>query len=245
MRPISLACLTVVLILTGACSAVRESLDFDLASQPVYYQDAVVKRGTPQISVNPTTPPNRELTAIMVPFRITQEISNAKATGREISRQFWQAWLGEQVFPVIEYAENAPPYRADLAQYLGNSKKAELAIGGQITNYYSGGAAGTSSLSVTVEIWDLQSGNLLWLITHSGLLDPTGYKDYLVLSTRRRVPADPMWLIIQTVAKDIARAFKGWSNPYSVDDTETRGSGERTRSEPSAFGSGRPSAPNR
>ena len=236
MRPISLVCLTIALFLAGACSAL-ESLDFDLASQPVYYQDAVVKRGAPQIAVNPATLPNRELTALMVPFRVTQEMPDAKIIGREISRQFWLTWLGEQVFPVMEFAENAPPYRADLAQYLGSSKKAELVIGGQITNYYSGGSVGTSSLSVTVEILDLQTGNLIWLITHSGLLDPAGYRDYLVVSTRRRVPADPMWLITQTVARDMARAFKGWSSPHSLDE-ETNGINGRGRTEPSAFGPG-------
>lgn len=231
MRYLSLICLGLVVFFASACGASRDSLSFDLASQPTYYQDAKVQHGNPQVIVSPTTQPNRQLTALMVPFRLTQQSTEAKQIGRDVSRLFWQVFLSEQIFPIIEYDENAQPYRADYSQRQGVRKKAELVIGGHITQYYSGGAQGVSSLSVTVEIWDLATGNLIWSVSQAASLDPTGYNDYIVMGTRKRVPADPMWMISTTAARDIARVVGAWSNPdHYIDDGQN---GEER--EPSAF----------
>ena len=233
MRLFSLFAVSALALMLCACGSMQDSLHFDLGGQPTYYKDTTVSRSRPQVAVHPVTPPNRELTALMVPLRVSQEVVGAKDLGREISRQLWQTWLGEQIFPIIEFAENAPPYRADLAQYLGTARRAELAIGGYITRYYNGGAVGKSSLGVTLEIWDLATGNLLWVVSHYAEIDPTGYNDYILFNTRKRVPADPMWLVIQTVARDLAYVVKSWSDPFFLEDQEGEGT-----SEPSAFGSG-------
>lgn len=233
------------LLLFNGCGKLNfdtESLDFDLTSQPVYYTDAVVNRGKPQIVVHPVTPPNRELTALMVPFRMLQASTDAKVISREISRQFWQVWLSQQVFPIIELAQNAEPYRPETARYLGAAKQAELAIGGYITHYYNGGKTGNSALSVTVEVWDLSTGNLLWSMAHSASMEPSTHSDYIILRTERRMPDDPMWVITQALARDMARAVRGWSNPYyddTADDDDSSGEGR----EPSAFGSGASNSP--
>ncbi len=219
MRYLFLICLGPLVLFTSACGVSRDSLYLDLASQPVYYQDAKVQHGSPQVIISPTTQPNRQLTALMVPFRLTQQSTEAKQIGRDVSRLFWQVFLGEQIFPIIEYDENALPYRADYSQRQGVGKKAEIVIGGQITQYYSGGAQGVSSLSVTLEIWDLATGNLIWSVSQAASLDPTGYNDYIVMSTRKRIPADPMWMISTTVARDIAGIIGAWSNPdHYIDD---------------------------
>ena len=231
MRYLFLACLAVSLFFTGACGASLNSLNLDLTSQPTYYLDAKVQKSSPQVIVSPATQPNRRLTALMVPFRMTQQSTEAKALGRDVSRLFWQVFLNEQIFPIIEYDESAQPYRADYSQRQGLQKRAELVIGGQITQYYSGGAQGLSSLSATVEVWDLATGSLIWSVSQNASLDPTGRNDYIVMSTRRRIPADPMWMLSTTIASDIARVIGGWSNPgHQGSDGE-----KEENQEPSAF----------
>lgn len=202
--------LPLILSCTGPGGA---GVNFDLAGQPTLYLNDWVRRGVPQVSVRPATTPNRPLTALFVPFRVTQQMEKPRVTGLEVSRQIWQTWLSEKVFPVIEFAENATPYRRDLALQMASLRGAQVLVGGYVTHYVNGGTSGDSRISVSMEIWDVQSGQLIWAMGHAGAMEKQFASDFILFSTRARMPSDPMWAIIQTVSRDLAREVGLWINP--------------------------------
>ncbi len=203
-----------LLPLAASCSGPPQAgVYIDLASQPIFYLDDWVRRGNPQVSVRPTTPPNRPLTALFVPFRVTQQMEKPSIVGLEVSRQIWQTWLSEKVFPVIEFAENAPPYRRDLAMQMASLRGAQLLIGGYISHYVNGGTSGDSKLSVSLEIWDVNTGQMIWAMGHAGVMEHQFTNDFLLFSAKARKPSDPMWAITQTVSWDMAQEVKLWINP--------------------------------
>ncbi len=211
--PLLLLCL-LLLPLTASCSGPPQTgVYIDLASQPIFYMDDWVRRGNPQVSVRPTTPPNRRLTALFVPFRVTQQMEKPSILGLEVSRQIWQTWLSEKVFPVIEFAENATPYRRDLAMQMAAQRGAQLLIGGYISHYVNGGTSGDSKLSVSLEIWDVNTGQMIWAMGHAGVMEHQFTNDFMLFSAKARMPSDPMWAITQTVSWDMAQEVKLWINP--------------------------------
>ncbi|EGY24351.1 hypothetical protein DA2_3429 [Desulfovibrio sp. A2] len=206
--------LAALLPLAASCSGPpKAGVNIDLASQPPFYMDDWVRRGNPQVSVRPTTPPNRPLTALFVPFRVTQQMDKPSYVGLEVSRQIWQTWLSEKVFPVIEFAETATPYRRDVAMQLAAQRGAQLLIGGYVSHYVNGGTSGDSKLSVSMEIWDMNTGQMIWAMGHAGVMEHQFANDFLLFSAKSRMPSDPMWAIIQTVSWDMAQEVKLWINP--------------------------------
>ncbi|WP_353120475.1 hypothetical protein [Nitratidesulfovibrio sp.] len=212
-RPL-LVLLLLLLPLVMSCSGPpKAGVYIDLASQPIFYMDDWVRRGNPQVSVRPATPPNRRLTALFVPFRVTQQMEKPGVVGLEVSRQIWQTWLSEKVFPVIEFAENATPYRRDLAMQMAALRGAQLLVGGYVTHYVNGGTSGDSKLSVSLEIWDVNTGQMIWAMGHAGVMEHQFANDFILFSAKARMPSDPMWAITQTVSWDMAQEIKLWIDP--------------------------------
>lgn len=206
--------LLLLLPLVMSCSGPpKAGVYIDLASQPIFYMDDWVRRGNPQVSVRPATPPNRRLTALFVPFRVTQQMEKPGVVGLEVSRQIWQTWLSEKVFPVIEFAENATPYRRDLAMQMAALRGAQLLVGGYVTHYVNGGTSGDSKLSVSLEIWDVNTGQMIWAMGHAGVMEHQFANDFILFSAKARKPSDPMWAVTQTVSWDMAQEIKLWIDP--------------------------------
>lgn len=57
-----------------------------------------------------------------------------------------------------------------------------MLVGGYINHYMDGGAGGTSSLSLAIEVYDAKSGTLLWSMSQGGLMDARQVHDFYLFS---------------------------------------------------------------
>lgn len=209
-----LAGLCAVLLLGGCGKQMREfneSADFDLAGQPTFYVDDWVRKGPPQVFVHPDISPASPPKAIFVPLRLTQRTENAKAVGMNISRYVWQTWLQEKALPTIEFADNAPPFRLDMALAYARHRNADILIGGTINHYFDGGTVGDSSVSIALELYDVKSGTLMWSFGQSAAMQVGKVHDYLLFAVKTRLPADPAAACIMASAKDLAVLVRSWA----------------------------------
>ena len=185
-------------------------------STPLQVQiDNWVRRQPPQIFVRPNIAPTRPPTALMVPLRVTQEIRDPLTLSRSLSRVFWQAWLGQQPFAVLEYAHDAQPYEPGRALALGKYRGADLVVGGYITHYFDGGQSGSSSVSISLEIWETATGNLLWSFGQAGFLEHQSAHDFYLFQIRTRQPMDPPSAILQVLAAETGKILHDWSHNVS------------------------------
>ena len=170
-----------------------------------------VRRQAPQIYVRPDVAPANPPSALMVPLRVTQDIRDPVSLSRNLSRTFWQAWLSRRPFSVLEYAYDALPYDPKRALALGKQKGADLVVGGYITHYLDGGHTGSSSVSISVEIWETATGTLLWSLAHAGLLEYQQAHDFYLFQVRTRQPTDPPSAVLRLLAEEMGEAIHDWA----------------------------------
>ena len=185
----------------------------DLASEPTVYVDNLVRQSEVQLYVHPDAPPLEPPKALFVPLRLTQQMENALTIGYNLSRLYWQSWLQEKVFPVLEFASTNAPYRPDLALALGRQRGADLVVGGYITHFMDGGTTGDSAVSVAIEIYEVKTGNLLWSMAQGGLMQKVAANDYLLFAVKARMPADPASAVLMTLGRDMGRTVRNWIEP--------------------------------
>ncbi|AAS95338.1 lipoprotein [Nitratidesulfovibrio vulgaris] len=201
------------LFILSCASPPRVSVDMDLASQPTFYLDDWVRRGYPQVMVRPEGRPEIPPNALFMPLRVTQQMQHPTLVGTNVSRMVWQTWLQQRVFPVIEFADQATPYRQDIALRLARMKGAQVVVGGYVTYFVEGGTAGDTRVSLQIEILDVASGQLLWSMAHTALLERQFTNDYLLFATKARMPSDPTWAVVQTVSADMGKEVHDWLYP--------------------------------
>lgn len=211
--PVLLLLLLALPLLYACASPPKIAADGDIPSGPTFLVDDWVRRGHPQVNVRAQNTPRQAPTALFVPLRLTQPTEKARTVGNSISRQVWQAWLQQQVFPVIEFADNAPPYRADLAMQMARAKGAQVVIGGYITQLLDGGTAGDSRLSLQLEIYNVETGDLIWSMAHAGIMERQFTNDFILFAIKARMPSDPLAAITMTLARDMGDEVRGWLYP--------------------------------
>jgi len=204
--------LLLLLLFSCSTSNPRVNVTGDAAPPLQIQLDNWVRRQPPQVYVHPSISPTAPPTALMVPLRVTQEIREPVTLSRNLSRVFWQTWLNQQTFSVLEYAHDAQPYDPVRALALGRQKGADLVVGGYITHYLDGGHTGTSSVSVSIEIWETATGNLLWSLAQAGFLESQGMHDFYLFQVRTRQPMDPPAAILQLLAAETGQIIHGWSH---------------------------------
>jgi len=183
------------------------------ASYPVQVQlNNWVRRQPPQIYVRPNISPTSPPTALMVPLRVTQDIRDPVSLSRNLSRTFWQAWLNQRAFSVLEYAYDAQPYDPKRALALGKQKGADLVVGGYITHYLDGGHTGTSSVSINIEVWECATGTLLWSLAQAGFLEYQNAHDFYLFQVRTRQPMDPPSAILQLLGAETGKLVHDWAH---------------------------------
>ena len=197
-----------------ACSASNPQVNMtgDLSSPLQVQLNNWVRRQPPQIYVRPTIAPTSPPTALMVPLRVTQEIRDPVSLSRNLSRTFWQTWLSQQPFSVLEYAYDAQPYDPGRALALGKQKGADLVVGGYITHYLDGGHTGSSSVSISIEVWETATGNLLWSLAQAGLLEYQQAHDFYLFQMRTRQPSDPPSAILRLLAEEMGKTVHNWAH---------------------------------
>ena len=208
--------LVLVVALLAGCSTqagqtVKTNVDVGANRPLTLYWDEWVRKGAPQIFVSPDRPPENPPTAVFMPLRLTQQMEHANSIGYNLSRVVWQTWLQVGALPTIEFAEGAPPYRRDLALAYAKQRGADLAIGGTITYYKDGGTVGDSGVSLSLEIYDVRSGNLIWSFGQAAVMQSSKVNDFIIFSTRTRVPTDPVTTCLMASAADLAQMVRHWA----------------------------------
>ena len=202
------------LLLLSSCSTSNPKVNVaGDASFPLQVQlNNWVRRQDPQIFVRPNISPTRPPSALMLPLRVTQEIRDPVTLSRNLSRIVWQTWLNQRSFSILEYAYDAQPYDPTRALALGKQKGADLVVGGYITHYLDGGQTGTSSVSISMEIWETATGNLLWSLGHAGFLEYQKAHDFYLFQVRTRQPMDPPSAVLQLLAEEMGKLIHDWAH---------------------------------
>lgn len=211
--PALLFLLLPVFLLLSACGTVRgidEQIHFNPSDKTIIYRDAWVQRNPPEVHVQPQSVAPSDLKVLFIPFRVTQKMDNPTILGYSTARTFWQTWLTMRVFPTLEFSGDDTPYRRDRAVALGRARGADMVIGGFVTYVYAGGTAGDSQVALQVEAHDTHSGQLVWSMSQSGLMPASRTTDYFLVSTKTRMPSDPLHAIIQAIASDMGEQVQNW-----------------------------------
>lgn len=204
-------CLALVLpAFVSGCATFDENVSFDLAGQPVVYRDQWARREPPMVHVHPEEKTDMELTALFMPFRVTQKITDPEMIGYAQARVVWQTWLSKRLFAIMEFDADHGPFRRDIAISLARQKGANLAIGGFVTYYYAGGSEADSQVALQIEIYDTASGQLVWSIAQSALMPARAVNDYIIFATETRSPSDPMYALAKTIAEDTGNVVAKW-----------------------------------
>ena len=201
-------------LLLFSCSTANPQVNMtgDLANPFQVQVNNWVRRQPPQIYVRSDISPASPPTALMVPLRVTQEMRDPVSVSRNLSRTLWQSWLNQQSFSVLEYSYDAQPYDPRYALALGKKKGADLVVGGYITHYLDGGHTGSSSVAISLEVWETATGNLLWSMAHAGLLEYQTAHDFYLFQVRTRQPMDPPSVILQLLAAETGKLVHNWAH---------------------------------
>lgn len=189
------------------------SLGGDFATPFQIRTDNFVRRQPPAVYVRPQAPIGHRPRALFVPLRAVQQIGDAVTFSDMLSRQVWDVWLSQGAFATLEYAPQAGPFDRNRALALARQKGAELVVGGVINHYMDGGSGGESSVSLGIEVYDVKTGNLLWSLAQSGLMEKEKKHDFYLFSITERNPADPSGLITRSLAWDMGNLMRKWVDP--------------------------------
>ena len=217
-QPRSGLALVFSLILLAACA--REPNDSSgLISMAGYFSTPFqihiynfVRRQPPAVYIAPRGRLDHKPSALFVPLRFTQQVSNPVSFSNMVSRQIWQIWLSLEGFDVLEYAPEQGPFERQTSLSFARAKGAEYLVGGYINHYLDGGAGGESSVSLALEIYDVKSGDLVWSLAQGGLMEARQVHDFYLFSIKERIPADPAGLTTRALAYDMGRKVASWGN---------------------------------
>lgn len=216
--------IVILFLVIGVCAGCARSPDDsysgialtgDLSAPFQVKIDNFVRRQAPVAYVQPSGPLGYKPTALFVPLRMMQQMNNAVTFSDMLTRQIWQVWLSLGAFSTLEYAPQAGPFERSNALALAKQKGAQILIGGYINHYMDGGSGGESSLSLVIEAYDVNTGNMIWQIAQGGLMDRETKHDFYLFTITERNPADPSGLIIRSLAWDMGNVVKKWVDPYA------------------------------
>lgn len=229
-----------VLVCLAACSSVVDpdiDTDASLSGTADHYADVTVNRlSQPYVRVHPTKHPRRPPTAILLAPRMLQDMPNGQHVASEIGRVFWQTFLEEEVFPILEYSEQTPWRGRDQALARARFRGADLALGMEITYLIAGGSTSKSGLSVRLHVYEVVSGQLLWTMEHSGSMKPGLNQQNIFYMERPRMPQDPLFAISTVLARDMAGPLKSWTTPVEHPESDDQPGEPGTEAKPGAGG---------
>lgn len=210
--------LILMTIFLSGCTQLESKIEQDFEPSLnclTFYQSPVVERYTAPIYVMPLAPaqpPNQPKKAVFFPFYVRAQIENPKIIGERLGHLFWQIWLGQKVFPSMVY-ENKFSYPGKIkARKYAYQKKADLYILGQIKYLLDGGSQGSSSLAIQVNIYSVFSDKLIWSMDHAGRIDNRPDMDFVLFKRKTWMPESPLYVIMKTLALDMARPVKMWAD---------------------------------
>jgi len=204
----------------SACTGAPVNLKGDLTYPITVQVDELVKRNPPVIYVHPNNSPDTLPRVLFVPFKVTQDMEYRVSLSKNVSRQFWNTWLSQQSFEVLEFYDSGYSYTPERALAHGRRKGADLVVGGYITHYLDGGVSGDSYASISVEVYEVATGALLWSMAQAGAMEKQAANDFFIFKIEKRLPADPISYIVTVLASDMGEKIHAWTKPDELaDDT--------------------------
>ena len=206
------------LVFFGLCVAVVTACatDLKLTDKSTVYTDNWARRNNPDVYVQPMHSPPVPMTALMVPFQVTQDIAGAPELGEQVTRIIWQTWTRDRVFPKLLFE---PEMRlATTGQAVARARAAgvDLAIVGKITYIMSGGTQGDSGVAFSFEAIDVKTGERMWSMAHAGTLETGRPEDYILFLRRNRMPLDPIYAITSALAYDMGGMMIKWNYGFKA-----------------------------
>lgn len=209
MRSISLLLLALVL-LTASCGGV--AFQPRITEKSVLVVDQWVRTSPLTIMVQPKRSSMREYSALFIPFRVEQEISDARHHGRELMRILWTDWTSKSLFPTMVYDDTGFYRSPEEALRLARQKGADLAVTGVVTYLLHGGTQGDTAASVRVEVYDTATGYLVWSLEQAGMMEASNVEDYILFARKTRLPMDPMYAVLSEIFDSMAQPLLDWNS---------------------------------
>ncbi|GFK94648.1 hypothetical protein NNJEOMEG_02495 [Fundidesulfovibrio magnetotacticus] len=182
-----------------------------MAEQSVLYVDVHVKRNNPSIFVQPMNAPTRPFKAVVLPFTVQQDVVNARHLSKQLTEVFTNTWLEDKVFPALFYEPSQEMLSNEQAILVARDRGADCVVTGRIAYIYAGGTRAESAVSISFEIFDVNSGQRIWSMAQSGRMDPGRSADYIFFKRESRLPQDPLWSIMTAIAHDTGGPIKKWN----------------------------------
>ncbi len=217
----------VVFALTAASCGPRtvERYDWVGTQTTVFVDEAVESGGGPQVLVRPLDEPMRMPAAVVTPFRILQNMEERKHLGLELGRMFWAQWVERQVFTQCEYYQNGPWEGPGHAVAIGRAMGADLVVTGDVTRLFMGGTAGASELAMHLYVYETSTGKLIWNMIQSARIQNHPDQDFIFYRETSRMPMEPMAVLMQTIARDMAAPVHAWLAELRQEENQARTAG--------------------
>ena len=200
-----LCALATLAVLTGC------AVEPKISDKSTLYIDNYTRRGNPEVYVEPMRSPPVPVSALIVPFEVTQDMAGSQELGEQLTRVVWQTWTRDRVFPKILYEASlrgaSTPRAVALARKLG----LDVVIVGKFTYVLSGGTRGDSGVSFTFDVIDVRNGERLWSMAEAGTMETGLVEDYILFARKNRMPTDPLTAITSTLAMDMGGPMTKWN----------------------------------
>ncbi len=187
------------------------SVEPRLTSLSIVSVDTWVKRNNPDFYIEPLSSPGAPMTALIVPFRVNQNIDYARGLGEQVTKYVWQTWTRDRVFPKFLFEQGVGPMTGPQAVALARKRGVDLAVTGAVTYIISGGTRGDSAVSISMEVFDAASGERLWSMAHGGRIETGQTRDYIFFAKQNRMPEDPVYAVTTVLAADMGGIVANWN----------------------------------
>ncbi len=165
------------------------------------------------VYVQPQNPAPAQLSAVVFPFWINQEVQRKRNIGRSAGEIFWHTWLNKEVFSRLVYKSGIGwPGRSE-AREIARKEGTQLYILGQITNYMRGGSQGSSNISIKLNIYSTKNDSLVWSMQQSARMDPRPDMDFVLVKRKNWMPDSPTYVLVKSLSSSLAAPVYRWTHP--------------------------------
>lgn len=183
-----------------------------MTEQPILYVDIHVKRNNPSVYVQPMNAPTRPFKAVVVPFIVQQDIYNARHLSKQLTEIFANTWMQDKVFPALFFEPGQEGLTTEQAILVARDRGADCVVTGKLAYILAGGTRSDSAVSLSFDIFDVNSGQRIWSMAQSGRMDPDRSSDFILFKRESRMPQDPLWSIMTALAHDTGGPIKKWNS---------------------------------
>ncbi|MCG8529286.1 MAG: hypothetical protein MI749_01330 [Desulfovibrionales bacterium] len=224
-----MAAVCAVMLAAGGCS--QPVVQTEIAYAPVGFTpefnwnnkivwDEWVRRGKLDVGVYPTSAPTEAPTAVFFPFIPTVDIRDPLETGTFVAKGFWQEWLTDGPFAILEFQELGTTYTPDYAISIARSRGARFAVTGTLTDFFDGGSVTGARVGVALSIYDTANGALIWSMKQYAFMEKDRTRDYILFKAEMRVPTDPLWAVTTALAQSMKLPVNQWSKQWQAVDEQ-------------------------